>query len=992
MLRRSGNQETFVCALAEYVFEYASKAVHLLAEEAIMSLVHDRLQRSSDVVRTWYLKDPAGLVYGPVDLSLLCEWSVQGRVVPGSEVSENAQAWMPAENLSDLKLEWMAELPEGGAYGPFNVLAVPFLSHNGTLPAGAKLVNRTTGKTLLVREMLKPAVSPDAKGRGAASSEKDRAWEERYHEENRKRLESEAQLQQVAALREAQERILREAQERILRERAECERLQVRTRAAEVQVKQAFESGKAETLAKGREDEARFKARIDKLDRDLQVAGGELAEQRKRCQMLEKEASQRETRCQSQADDFKKKSDSLAAEIARLRKEAESQRSLHAESEKSVAGRESELKKDALIARAAAAKAEQELDAFRKQHEAFRKESGQKERDLSVRSEQLLDRAGQAEGEAERLTQKLAEKISRVLEAEDRLKNAAGDVAGLRSTLSELQARYDAAGKESAARRDAMEQQVVTLGKDRSALVETGKRLEGEKAALAGRVSELESESQRLASQVKRAAQNEKDLRLALNESLRSVSTEVGELEVIRKQREDEAAGLRRALEEMQAAGEKSSLLLAQARERELELERELADQKASCGARVLEEDGLKRRCAVLEEDLRKKDRQVAAALRKLEEEQTLFSGIQATETQKESELGQRLRATLEENEQIAAELQAQKARHQQMVDENTAVLQKIDARAISRARQLDEVTAARDQAARELETTKVSLLTTIKGLEKQVAAKSDERQAAERRAEAFSEESNRIHLEMQALRQQHEALQGIIRGKDRAPAQREEPALVAGEGSPQSKYLRAALAVAAAIVCSVIAFQWGVSCGRGASAHGEPEMDSSTLPETIVDPTRAAEEKPPPAAPKQSITWPIVSVEGVKVTTSDRECAMVFDSGVFSYRTTISPEAAKALRAVAGQVRGSLADLTLVIEGHADMTPASAATGDNNSLSLARANVVLDFLKSQCELPAASMTATSKGADDPPYSNDDEASRLKNRTVILRLVPQDRK
>jgi flagellar motor protein MotB len=168
--------------------------------------------------------------------------------------------------------------------------------------------------------------------------------------------------------------------------------------------------------------------------------------------------------------------------------------------------------------------------------------------------------------------------------------------------------------------------------------------------------------------------------------------------------------------------------------------------------------------------------------------------------------------------------------------------------------------------------------------------------------------------------------------------------------------------------------------------------MDSSTLPETIVDPTRAAEEKPPPAAPKQSITWPIVSVEGVKVTTSDRECAMVFDSGVFSYRTTISPEAAKALRAVAGQVRGSLADLTLVIEGHADMTPASAATGDNNSLSLARANVVLDFLKSQCELPAASMTATSKGADDPPYSNDDEASRLKNRTVILRLVPQDRK
>jgi len=125
-----------------------------------MSLVHDSLQRSSGAVRTWYLKAADGAVYGPKQLSVLCEWAAQSRIVPGNEISEDAQTWMPVENLPELKLEWVAELPDGATYGPFNVLAVPFLFNSGTLPADAKLTNRATGKTLQVPRFSRPPPRP----------------------------------------------------------------------------------------------------------------------------------------------------------------------------------------------------------------------------------------------------------------------------------------------------------------------------------------------------------------------------------------------------------------------------------------------------------------------------------------------------------------------------------------------------------------------------------------------------------------------------------------------------------------------------------------------------------------------------------------------------------------------------------------------------------------------------------------------------------------
>jgi len=245
----------------------------------------------------------------------------------------------------------------------------------------------------------------------------------------------------------------------------------------------------------------------------------------------------------------------------------------------------------------------------------------------------------------------------------------------------------------------------------------------------------------------------------------------------------------------------------------------------------------------------------------------------------------------------------------------------------------------------------------------------------------------------MQKLRQQHEALQEVIKSQGKAPAaERQQPTFLPTEESAMTTFLRVAAVAMVVIVCSVAAFQVGTRRGKAAGVQAGLEMAQVAAAKLPSEPVRPPKQTPPRAEPPKSIVWPKVSVAGVKVTAGDRECAMIFESAVFSSRAVIAPEAAAALQSIAAQVRGSLTNLSLVIEGHTDTTPVSSAAGNNYKLGLARANAVLDFLKSKGDLPAASMTATSKGEDDPPYPNDNETSRRKNRTVVLKLVPKDRK
>ncbi|GEM_PF-5120217 len=161
---------------------------------------------------TWHVRVEDGTVYGPERFAVLYDWSTQSRIVAGNMISEDGENWTPAEDVPALRMEWMAELSDGEAYGPFNLMAASQLVKDEVLQPNATLTNRSTGRTLNVSEVLKPAEDlkrPPPAVRQAGDSN----WRDKYYDENKTRLRLEQEstdaggrLERYRAEREEQER------------------------------------------------------------------------------------------------------------------------------------------------------------------------------------------------------------------------------------------------------------------------------------------------------------------------------------------------------------------------------------------------------------------------------------------------------------------------------------------------------------------------------------------------------------------------------------------------------------------------------------------------------------------------------------------------------------------------------------------------------------------------------------------------------------------
>jgi chemotaxis protein MotB len=146
----------------------------------------------------------------------------------------------------------------------------------------------------------------------------------------------------------------------------------------------------------------------------------------------------------------------------------------------------------------------------------------------------------------------------------------------------------------------------------------------------------------------------------------------------------------------------------------------------------------------------------------------------------------------------------------------------------------------------------------------------------------------------------------------------------------------------------------------------------------------------PPSAvAPRTApVAWPTIGVKGVQSRPTGNSLTLVFDEGVFSRRAEIAPEAKPVLRQVAQQLKTALTQFRLEIEGHTDADPVMGVQfADNHELGLKRAEAVKDYLGREAGLPAAALTTTSAGEENPPYPNTTPETRRKNRTVVLKLT-----
>ena len=95
-------------------------------------------------MKEWYLKVADGSVFGPADIASLIEWARKGRILPGDQISENKEQWIPAEQLPALKMVWIVELKNGTYHGPVNIGAIAIFLVDKTILPSAKLFNQQT--------------------------------------------------------------------------------------------------------------------------------------------------------------------------------------------------------------------------------------------------------------------------------------------------------------------------------------------------------------------------------------------------------------------------------------------------------------------------------------------------------------------------------------------------------------------------------------------------------------------------------------------------------------------------------------------------------------------------------------------------------------------------------------------------------------------------------------------------------------------------------
>ncbi len=158
--------------------------------------------------------------------------------------------------------------------------------------------------------------------------------------------------------------------------------------------------------------------------------------------------------------------------------------------------------------------------------------------------------------------------------------------------------------------------------------------------------------------------------------------------------------------------------------------------------------------------------------------------------------------------------------------------------------------------------------------------------------------------------------------------------------------------------------------------------------PDLSLTPELAA--TPPAAAMQNHVDWPVLSLPRADISKDTRSLRIVFQYGLFSSATRLTPEAEEDLRALALQLPESLNGVQLLIEGHTDATPMPAGASryvDNFALGMARAEAVKKFLATSEGIPLEVMSTSSAGDATPPFSNETEAGRLRNRTAILTLV-----
>lgn len=899
------------------------------AEKVRFMAINDKQHNANAAgTETWYVMGSDKVIYGPVPTKTLYQWAAENRIVVGSRVSTDKSSWDPAESLPSLKMEWSAALAGGRTLGPFNILAVPGLFQSGQLPPDATLTNRISGKTLMVYDLVARVPSQNT-----SDSPTDR---EGIHRPpvggnlpvgTAPRDLSSAPPPSPAPLPQPTPKTV----------------VAPSPTPAPEPTKEALVSEPAVPAPEPEPAKApRRHTTEGTVPKELDRLRKELSDKVLLLEGATRRADSAEDQIRILTERNSEKESGLRKEVELLKKElvATQREALKAEGqvppEQLNALRDDVLTRDRLLAEAGGRE-----QALRAEKDDIQKRLETANAALTQRlaeSSELRSQAETLQAEALRLKEALTHVSQELLASQDALKiNQSTSIAALeqeRQALHQLQTRV--ANEETL--RERSEAQVAALAGElaiKSALLETTTgELHRAEADLAVKDATLAAQMASLGEEQK----GQQDQHNDLLDRLQQRDTEIKHIEQSFQEFRDGATAKARTLTSKLNTAEQ---LVEKLRADLAESRKQLAEAKAAL--------------PTLQAEL---DRTRNDSTRIILQHQASGKTLQMEKEELALQVAE-LESSLQAVEQECTQLKATSSAMGQLQKQEVDALRQ-------RLAQLSHVEGA-PPSSMPLPAPSLEPTQTRPDIAQLQAEWERERSALElrleeadqRRADALTKKPTWKSLVMIVVPAVLCMMAGIVIGLSRHPAFTAQTAVGAGVLS---------------------------------------ELGTTTVPSPVHDTVVVGTDKTQGAAPvepsaatvKTSIQWPDIKAKGSYLLPTESSCRIILNQGLFSSSTNFAPDATDILTDLAEAVSGKLDNFVLIIHGHTDDTPVSSVANysDNLRLGLTRADMVRHVLVDQLSVHAAAVQTVSSGEINPPYPNDSDESRLRNRTVTFELKP----
>jgi flagellar motor protein MotB len=139
------------------------------------------------------------------------------------------------------------------------------------------------------------------------------------------------------------------------------------------------------------------------------------------------------------------------------------------------------------------------------------------------------------------------------------------------------------------------------------------------------------------------------------------------------------------------------------------------------------------------------------------------------------------------------------------------------------------------------------------------------------------------------------------------------------------------------------------------------------------------------------SISEKMRIIEGITVESKNNEITICFNEGLFNNGDNIKSSQKSTLNLISQTLSPYAGQIIVKVIGSTDGTPISVSNRfkNNDDLSISRSKVVFDRIYEFSRIPREDLMISSLCESNTKFPNDTQESRLKNRTVIIKISPK---